>query len=83
MTVEQLRLARQTRPFKPFDICLADGQRIPVPHPDFLFAPPEAFRTFVVYRNPEAYQIVDLLLVTTLDFDERRRPSGNGRRRRK
>jgi hypothetical protein len=30
MTVEQLRKAQENKPFRRFDICLADGQRIPV-----------------------------------------------------
>ena len=82
MTIEQLRLAQQARPFKPFDVCTADGYRISVPHPDFLWMPREASRTFVVYRDPEAYQVIDLLLVTALDFNNGRSGRGNGRRRR-
>ncbi len=68
MTVEQLRKAQYSKPFQPFDICLADGQRIPVPSREFLWLPPQASRTFIAFRTPEAYQIVDLLLVTSLDF---------------
>ncbi len=75
MTVEQLRTAQEAKPFRRFDICLADGQRIPVPQQDFLWMPREASRTFVVYHEKEAYQVIDPLLVTALDF-------GNGRSRR-
>ena len=77
MTVEQLRIAQEAKPFQRFDICLADGQRIPVPSNEFLWMPKKASRTFVVFRTPEAYQIVDLLLVTSLDF-----LNGRARRRR-
>lgn len=68
MTVDQLRIAQDSKPFQPFEICLADGQRIRMPSNEFLWMPKKASRTFVVFRTPEAYQIVDLLLVTSLDF---------------
>ena len=77
MTIEQLREAHQARPFKPFRICLADGREIKVPHPEFLLAPPGASRTFVVATSSETYKVIDLLLVTSLDFDG----AGRGRRR--
>ena len=69
MTIEQLREAQQARPFKPFTICLADGRQIPVPHPEFLWSPPGASRTFVVATSNETCKVVDLPLVTSLDFD--------------
>lgn len=69
MTIEQLREARQAQPFRPFTVCLADGRKIPVPHPEFLLALPGASRTFVVATTSETYKIIDLLLVTSLDFD--------------
>ncbi len=72
MTIEQLRRAKEGRPFQHFDICIADGQRIRVPHPEFLFIPPRAERTFVVAYGDETYQVVGLLLVTTLDFGNRK-----------
>jgi len=77
ITIEQLRAALQAKPFRRFDICLADGQRIAVPHQDFLWMPREASRTFVVYYKPEAYQIIDLSLVTALDFHYRGEPGHN------
>jgi hypothetical protein len=81
MTIEQLRKALHARPFRRFDICLADGQRFPVPHPECLLVPPQASRTFVVYSEPESYQVLDLLLVTALDFPGgRARSNGKARR---
>ena len=68
MTVEQIRLAQRAKPFQAFDLCLADGQRIPVTSSEFLWLPEQASRTFVVFRTPEAYQIVDFPQVTSLDF---------------
>jgi hypothetical protein len=74
MTIEQLREAHQARPFKPFTICLADGRQIPVPHPEFLWSPPGASRTFVVATSNGTFRIVDLLVVSFLDFERRPKP---------
>lgn len=76
MTLEQLMRAKEAQPFEPFEICTADGQRIPVPHPDSLFVPPNDQRTFVVAHDDGTVQVVDLLLGSTLTL-------GNGRRRRR
>lgn len=38
MTAGQLRTPQRTRPFRRFELCLADGQRIPLPHQSFLRA---------------------------------------------
>lgn len=81
MTVEQLRAAREAVPFKPFTIRLADGQAIDVPHPEFLMVTPIASRTFVVATSAESYRVIDLLLVTSLDFGAHRRRNGAVRRR--
>jgi hypothetical protein len=44
--------------------------------------PPKASRAFVVFHTPEAYQIIDLLLVASLDFmnGRARRPMVERRR---
>jgi len=80
MTIEQLRKAVKSERFEPFTLSLADGRRLYVPHPEFVWIPPEASRTFHVAGKGEDYSVVDLLLVASIDF-------GNGaverRRRRK
>ena len=43
MTVELLRKMHRARPFEPFDIHVADGRSLPVPHPKFLAVPPPRF----------------------------------------
>jgi hypothetical protein len=83
MTIEQLRAAREATPFKPFAIRLADGQAIDVPHPEFLLVTPIASRTFVVALSAESYRVIDLLLVTSLDFGVHRPRNGTARRRRR
>jgi hypothetical protein len=65
MTIEQLRRFHTTRPFRPFDIYLADGRQIRVDHPEILASSPTG-RTIAVYSDPEAAEIIDLLLVTSI-----------------
>ncbi len=73
MTIEQLRKAAKAEPFKAFTVSLADGRRFRVPHPEFLWIPPQASRTFFVAVEGDGESVIDLLLVTSIDF-------GNGAR---
>jgi hypothetical protein len=79
MTIEQLRTAYEARPFRPFLIQLADGRQVPVLSPEFLAAAPSG-RTIVVFQQNDAFHVIDLLLVTDLEFKPT--PNGSGRRRR-
>jgi hypothetical protein len=66
MTIEQMRNVHQARPFKPFIIHLADGRQIPVPHNEFL-AMSQSGRTCVVNLPYDRLEIIDLLLITSLE----------------
>jgi hypothetical protein len=66
MTAEQLRTLRETQPFRPFTIHLADGRTLTVPHRDFVSQSPGG-RTIIVYRSDDSFSIVDLYLVTELE----------------
>lgn len=68
MTIDQLRQVVKAEPFRPFTISLADGRRMSVPHPEFVWVPPKAARTFYVAGEGDSESIVDLLLVTSIDF---------------
>jgi hypothetical protein len=68
MTVEQLRILHQARPFRPFTIRMADGSSHHVPHSEFLSQSPSG-RTIIVHRPDDTYSVVDLLLVTELTVD--------------
>ncbi len=65
MTVEQLRLMHHAVPFRPFQICLADGRQVVVPHRDFLSYSPSG-RTVIVHHADDTYSVIDLLLVAEL-----------------
>jgi hypothetical protein len=65
MTIEQLRTARQARPFRAFTIHKADGRALHVPHSEFL-SHSATGRTVVVHQADESFSIVDLLLVNEI-----------------
>jgi hypothetical protein len=75
MTAEQLRAMREAQPFKPFIIHLADGRSLPVSHRDFVSQSPSG-RTIIVYKSDEAFNIVDLYLVTDLEVQESAETAG-------
>jgi hypothetical protein len=78
MTIEQLALAHQATPFKPFTIHIADGRQLPVSSPEFIMAPRNS-RTFVVDQPDGCFHLIDLLLVTGLEFG----PTNDAPRRRR
>jgi hypothetical protein len=67
VTIEQIRKAYDAQPFRPFDMHLADGRKIPVLHREFLALSPTG-RCVFVYQPDESFDIVDLFLVTDLEF---------------
>jgi hypothetical protein len=73
MTIEQMRAAYQAQPFRPFVIHLADGREIPVAHREFIMSVPSG-RTVIVAQPDDTVNIIDLLLVTDLEF----KPVSNG-----
>jgi hypothetical protein len=75
MTIEQLKELHRARPFQPFRLHLVDGRSLDVLHPEAL-AHSESGRTISVAKPSDAFEIVDLLLVVSLE------PIKNGRRRR-
>jgi len=66
MTVEQLQATQHAQPFSPYRIHMADGRSLDVHHPDFVARSPTG-RTIVVYKPDDTSEIVDLLLVTSLE----------------
>lgn len=76
MTVEQLIKCLHAQPFRRFRLHLADGRALAVDHPDFIARSPTG-RTATVYGKDDAAEIVDLYLVTSLEFlPPRRRSAG-------
>ncbi len=67
MTIEQLRNTLHAQPFRPFRVHLADGRSFGVEHPEFLASSPGG-RTIIIFTGGEGFEIVDLLLVTSLEI---------------
>lgn len=69
MTTEQFQKAIHAAPFRPFTIRAADGQQVKVPHPDFVAHAPGT-RTAVVTFPDGTFEVLDLLLVAGLLFEQ-------------
>jgi len=67
MTINQVRKLHQARPFQAFRINFADSRSLNVTHPE-LFAISEGRRTIIVVTGDDnLYEVVYLLLVTSLE----------------
>ena len=66
MTSEQLPKLIKAMPFQPFTIRTADGREIEVHHPEAIAYP--GGRIAVVVSPDESVDIIDLLLVPTLQI---------------
>ena len=66
MDLEGAREALHGEPFKAFTICLADGRRIPVRHPDFVAV---GKRRIIVIQPDDSSMFIEPLLIVSLDFN--------------
>jgi len=80
MTIEQLREVHRAQPFRPFTLELADGQKVHVPHPEFLWHLPGG-RTVFVAVSDEAAKIIDLLLAVLIHIENGQPPKQRRRKR--
>ena len=69
MTLEDLRVKLDARPFEPFRFRLPDGRALSVPHPEFVsVSPTQRSRTVLVWLpDGSAATSVDLSMVS--DFE--------------
>jgi hypothetical protein len=67
MTGEQFRTTLNARPFVPFTIRTADGERCPVSDPNVAWAPPTGRLAFLALDDGSA-RIIDIRLVTAIEF---------------
>ena len=83
MRLDDLRQTKNTRPFEPFVISLADGQEIPVSHPDSLAWEGEHARTIYHVATDGTRRWFDVMLVTSIrmaaarEGDDRTNPNGS------
>ncbi len=66
MKIEELKGAKDRRPFQPFRIRMADGRELEVRHPDAVSWGGEHGR-IVSYISPnDEWEVIDIALVTSL-----------------
>ncbi|HQU41248.1 MAG: hypothetical protein B7Z73_05895 [Planctomycetia bacterium 21-64-5] len=65
MTIDEVRRFFDAQPFMPFTFFLADGRQFPVVGREFIALSPLG-RTAVVYQPDGMFDVIDLLLVTSL-----------------
>ena len=65
MTTEQLKSFMSVRPFRPFLIHMADGRSVEVNHPEWIAY--AGGRTALVAKPDESFEVIDLLLVPSIE----------------
>ena len=80
MDLNSIRSALRAQPFKPFELCLADGRRVAVKHPEFVAMNQ---RIVIVTDEESATKILEPLLIVSLEPLAVPSKSGNGMTKRK
>ncbi|MBA2433473.1 MAG: hypothetical protein M3480_10420 [Verrucomicrobiota bacterium] len=80
MTGEQVRGLYRATPFEPFRVHMDDGRSIDVPHPDFMHLSPTG-RRLIVDRSDDSFEVIDVLLVTSVETLPRNGAKARRRRR--
>lgn len=75
MDLNSIRHALKEQPFRPFDLCLADGRRVPVKHPEFVAMNQ---RIVIVTDEDSATKMIEPLLIVSLEPSPPRGKGGNG-----
>ncbi len=68
MKAESLREVVRAQPFRPFSLILANGERLPVPHPEWVWLLP-AGRTIGWSDQDERVKLLDVGLLLGVEMD--------------
>lgn len=80
MDLNSIRNALREQPFEPFELCLADGRRIPVKHPEFVAMNQ---RIVIVTDEESNTKILEPLLIVSLEpMGKRKGGNGSAKKRR-
>ena len=71
MTAQEFRSVFDAQPFRPFTVRLADGREVAVPHQEYALLSPTG-RTLIVYADDGSFQVLDLMLATSLQVNGKR-----------
>jgi hypothetical protein len=80
MNLNSLRNALREVPFRPFAVCLADGRRVRVQHPEFAAINQ---RIVIVTDHDSATNIIEPLLIVSLEPELEKRKPSNGSHKKK
>ena len=62
MVIQSIREFNRAVPFKPYEICMASGERYVVPHPDFASVSPKGSFVIVYGRNERPHHLSALVI---------------------
>jgi hypothetical protein len=65
VNVNNIRELCEEKPFRPFQVHLADGRAIPVEHPELVFFPPSK-QEVLIYQRDNSFDFVDVFQITSL-----------------
>jgi hypothetical protein len=78
MTIQEIQRLRSAKPFEPFGVLTADGERYEVRHPEYIGQTPSG-RLITIGLDDDSTVTLDLLLVTgiqkPLPKTKRKRPA--------
>ena len=80
MDLNSICNALREQPFRPFELCLADGRRIPVKHPELVAMNQ---RIVIVTDEESATKILEPLLIVSLEPVPPTGKGGNGSQKKK
>jgi hypothetical protein len=80
MDLNSIRNALREQPFRPFELCLADGRRVAVKHPEFVAMNQ---RIVIVTDEESSTKILEPLLIVSLEPFSQTGKRGNGSPKRK
>jgi hypothetical protein len=66
VSIDELKDLVSTVPFSPFEIIMANGERLPVPHPDFVWIPPGR-RTVAISIREDVVRLLNWQLVSGIE----------------
>jgi hypothetical protein len=76
MDLASIRSALKAEPFQPFELCLADGRRVPVRYPEFV----AMNKRIVVIDEESGFRVLEPLSIVSLEHLPRVKKPGNGRK---
>ncbi len=80
MKLGSLRAALHAQPFQPFDLCLADGRRVPVMHQEFVAM---TNRIVMVLSENSSFKVIEPLLIVSLESVQAPGKGDNGRHKKR